>query len=48
VSETPLADREFRVARDDFERMRRQRDRIADEISRLHSEQDRLLDGLLG
>ena len=48
VSETPIADREFRVARDDLERLRRQRDRVNAEIGDLRREQDRLLDRMLG
>jgi hypothetical protein len=48
VSETPLADRDFRVARDDYERLAEQRRRAAEEIAELQSEQDRLLDRLLG
>ncbi|MDQ3985405.1 MAG: hypothetical protein M3280_02770 [Actinomycetota bacterium] len=48
VSETPIADREYRVARDDLERLRRQRDRVNAEIGDLRREQDRLLDRMLG
>ena len=48
VSETPLADREFRVARDDHERLLRQRDGFQSEIAELQTEQDRLLDRMLG
>jgi hypothetical protein len=48
VSETPLADREFRVARDDHERLLRQRDDFQTEIADLQTEQDRLLDRMLG
>jgi hypothetical protein len=48
VSETPLADREYRVARDDYERMLRQRDEINAEIAELHAAQDSLLDRMLG
>ena len=48
VSETPLADREFRVARDDHERLVRQRDDFQTEIAELQAEQDRLLDRMLG
>ena len=48
VSETPLADREFRVARDDHERLARQRDDFTSEIAELQAEQDRLLDRMLG
>jgi chromosome segregation ATPase len=48
VSETPLADREFRVARDDFERLESQRQEVAGRIAELQREQDRLLDRMLG
>ena len=48
VSETPLADREFRVARDDHERLARQREEFQTEITELQAEQDRLLDRMLG
>jgi hypothetical protein len=48
VSETPLADREFRVARDDHERLLRQREDFQTEIAELQAEQDRLLDRMLG
>ena len=48
VSETPLADREFRIARDDHERLVRERERVAEGISELQREQDRLLDRMLG
>ena len=48
VAETPIADREFRVARDDYERMVRQRDETMAEISELQREQDRLLDRMIG
>lgn len=48
VSETPLADREYRVARDDHERIVRQRDEVNAEIAELHAAQDRLLDRMLG
>ena len=48
VSETPLADREYRVARDDYERMVRQRDEVNAAIAELHAEQDLLLDRMLG
>lgn len=47
VSETPLADREFRIARDDHQRLERQRDEITREIGELQKEQDRLLDLML-
>ena len=48
VSETPLADREFRVARDDYERLEQQRAEVAGRIAELQKEQDRLLDRMLG
>ena len=48
VAETPLADREFRIARDDYERLARQRDEISTEITELKTEQDRLLDRMIG
>lgn len=47
VSETPLADREHTVARDDYERMLRQRDGVTAEIAELQAEQDKLLDRML-
>jgi predicted nucleic acid-binding Zn-ribbon protein len=48
VSETPLADREFRIARDDLERLESQRAEVTTEIAELQKEQDRLLDRMLG
>ena len=48
VSETPLADEEFRIARDDFDRLQRQRQRLIAEVDDLRREQDRLLDRMLG
>jgi hypothetical protein len=48
VAETPIADREYRIAREDCERMARERGRVAAEISDLQAEQDRLLDRMLG
>ena len=48
VSETPLADREFRVARDDHDRLIRQREEAQRDILELQKEQDRLLDRMLG
>ena len=48
VSETPIADEEFRIARDDLERLRRQRERALAQIDDLRREQDRLLDRMLG
>jgi hypothetical protein len=47
VSETPLAERDFRVARDDLDRLGRQRSRLVAEIMDLQREQDRLLDRML-
>ena len=48
VSETPLADQEFRIARDDLDRLQRQRAKLISEIDELRREQDRLLDRMLG
>jgi hypothetical protein len=48
VAETPLADREFRSARDDLARLERARQRSAAELAELRGEQDRLLDRMLG
>ena len=47
VSETPLADQDYRIARDDFQRLQRSRDEAASRIAELQSEQDRLLDRML-
>jgi hypothetical protein len=47
VSETPLADRAFRIARDDLDRMHKERARLLSELARLRVEQDRVLDGML-
>ena len=47
VAETPLADREYRVARDDHERLVAERDRVTKQIAELQLEQDRLLDRML-
>lgn len=47
VSETPLADREYRIARDDYERLDRQRTQAIELIGELEREQDRLLDRML-
>ena len=46
VAETPLADREYRVARDDYERMVKERDRVTAEIAELQAERDRILDDM--
>ena len=48
VAETPLAEREHRIARDDYERLRRQREEAQARIAELQREQDRLLDRMLG
>ena len=48
VAETPIADREYRIARDDYERMVRQRDEANLEVAELQREQDRLLDRMIG
>ncbi len=48
VAETPLAEREHRIARDDYERLQRQRDEAQARIAELQREQDRLLDRMLG
>jgi len=47
VSETPLADRQYRIARDDYERLLGQRERVVAEAGDLKHEQDRLLDRML-
>ena len=47
VAETPLADREYRVARDDHERLVAERERVTKQIAELQLEQDRLLDRML-
>jgi hypothetical protein len=47
VAETPLADREFRVAREDHDRLVEERARVSAEIAELQMEQDRLLDRML-
>jgi chromosome segregation ATPase len=48
VAETPLAERNYRIARDDLERMHKERQRVSQDIERLRTEQDRLLDRMLG
>ncbi|MFN2488764.1 MAG: hypothetical protein ABR529_03295 [Actinomycetota bacterium] len=48
VAETPLADRAYRIARDDLGRLERERDRIRSSIAELLVQQDRLLDRMLG
>lgn len=47
VAETPLADREHRIANDDYQRMQKERERVIAEIAELQREQDRLLDLML-
>ncbi len=47
VAETPIADREYRIAQDDHQRMLKERDRVSAEIAELQREQDRLLDRML-
>ncbi|MGH2718738.1 MAG: hypothetical protein ACRDJU_09180 [Actinomycetota bacterium] len=47
VSGTPLADREYREARDDLERLRRHEERTRGLIAELNAERDQLLDRLL-
>ena len=44
VSETPIAEREYREANRHAERLRRHRDEIAERIARLEADQDALLD----
>ena len=44
VSETPLAEREYREAQRHADRLRRHRDDIAVRIARLEADQDALLD----
>jgi hypothetical protein len=46
VSETPLADRERRMAEDDAARIRRNKDEVAERLHALLQEQDRLLEQL--
>jgi hypothetical protein len=48
VSETPVADQEFRIARDDLDRLQKQRTRLISEVDEMRREQDRLLDRMLG
>ncbi|SRR6266568_8022040 len=47
VSGTPLADREYREARDDLERLRRHEGKTRELIAELNEERDRLLERLL-
>ena len=44
VSETPLAERDYRTAQRHAERLRRHRDELTDRIARLEADQDALLD----
>jgi len=46
VSGTPLADREFREARDDLERLKRHEQKTRDTIAELSEERDHLLERL--
>jgi hypothetical protein len=48
VSETPLADRVYREARDDQRKLEFQQEKAQKEIESLRREQDRLLDQMLG
>lgn len=48
VSETPIADREFRIARDDLDRLQQERTKLIAAIGELRGAQDRLLDRMLG
>jgi hypothetical protein len=48
VSEIPLADRDYRIARDDLVRMKRERDDLSARIVAIREDQDRLLDRMLG
>ena len=47
VSETPLADREARIAADDLARLVRSRDDVLRHLAELRSEQDTLLERML-
>jgi hypothetical protein len=44
VSETPIAEREYRIARDDHARLEQERARVMENIAEMKREQDRLLD----
>ena len=44
VSETPIAEREYREAQRHADRLRQHRDELADRIARLEADQDALLD----
>ena len=47
VAETPIADREYRIANDDYQRMQKERERVIEQIAELQKEQDKLLDLML-
>ena len=47
VAETPIAEREYKEASDDYQRMQKERERVTAEIAELQVEQDRLLDLML-
>jgi hypothetical protein len=47
MSETPLADREYRMARDDLHRLESERSRLHLQISEIRDEQNKLLDRML-
>jgi hypothetical protein len=47
VSETPLSERDHREARDDLQRLVRQREHALADIAELQGEQDKLLDRML-
>jgi hypothetical protein len=47
VAETPLADREFRIAEDDFRRIQRVLDDANERLLAMREEQDRLLGAML-
>lgn len=44
VAETPLAEREYRVAKDDHQRLEQERARVLNTIEELKRDQDKLLD----
>lgn len=48
VSETPLADREYREARDDLERVRRYYESCREEVEELSKQQEEVFDRLMG
>lgn len=47
VAGTPLADREYREAWEDLERLKRYYEQVRESIAELNAERDRLLDRLL-